>query len=77
MIHMSVVYISHYIINFDTWCLVVGTLMFLDAFMERGLHTAHLRWGDKTQCHFPLFNFMAPLPLEWMYIVYLAIMTGW
>ena len=56
--------------------MISGTLMFLDAFMERGLHTADVRWGDKTQCQFPLINSLHPLPLEWMYMVYLSMLIG-
>ncbi|XP_041347094.1 vitamin K-dependent gamma-carboxylase-like [Gigantopelta aegis] len=50
--------------------------MVLDVPQERGLAMADLRWGATDECYFPLFNFLQPLPLEWMYIVYLVMFLG-
>ena len=30
------------------------------------------RWDDPTLCYFPLFDWLKPLPIDWMYVVYLA-----
>ena len=50
--------------------------MVIDLPQERGLSYADIRWGDPTECRFPLFNFLKPLPLEWMYVVYLVALVG-
>jgi len=50
--------------------------MVLDIPYERGLSYADLRWGDDSQCHFPLFSWLSPLPLKWMYAVYWTMLTG-
>ena len=50
--------------------------MVLDIPQERGLAMADMRWGSPDECHFPLFNFLEPLPLQWMYIVYLIMFLG-
>ena len=55
---------------------VTGLLMVLDIPQERGLAHADYKWGDPDECRFPLFNFLAPLPLQWMYIVYLFMWIG-
>ncbi|CAH1793361.1 unnamed protein product [Owenia fusiformis] len=55
--------------------ILYGTLMCLDVIMERGLSYADVQWGDPDECRFPLFNFLHPLPLKWMYIVYLTMFT--
>ena len=61
----------------DTNCnIFLGLLMVIDLPQERGLSYADIRWGDPTECRFPLFNFLKPLPLEWMYIVYLVALAG-
>ncbi|XP_014681352.1 PREDICTED: vitamin K-dependent gamma-carboxylase-like [Priapulus caudatus] len=49
-----------------------GLLMFLDVVQERGLSTANAKWGNPDECRFPLFNFLQPLALEWMYMLYLC-----
>ncbi|XP_050394732.2 vitamin K-dependent gamma-carboxylase [Patella vulgata] len=53
-----------------------GFLMLLDIPQERGLGMADVRWGNNDECRFPLFNFLKPLPLEWMYIVYFVMLLG-
>ncbi|KAL8587542.1 hypothetical protein ACOMHN_000948 [Nucella lapillus] len=53
-----------------------GILMLLDIFNERGLSSADLWWGDTEQCRFPLFDFLRPLPLQWMVILYLVMVLG-
>ena len=55
---------------------VVGLMMMLDIPYERGLWYADMRWGDDTQCNFPLFSWLSPLPLQWMYAVYWIMMAG-
>ncbi len=50
--------------------------MMLDVLVERGLAYADHRWGDPTECRFPLFDFLAPLPLVWMYVVYFVMLLG-
>ncbi|XP_069669123.1 vitamin K-dependent gamma-carboxylase isoform X2 [Periplaneta americana] len=64
--------------------IMFGFLMVLDIPEERGLSNADINWGDPNECRFPLFNFLQPLPLQWMCIVYLimwigafGIMLGW
>ncbi|GFN86303.1 vitamin K dependent gamma glutamyl carboxylase [Plakobranchus ocellatus] len=53
-----------------------GLLMVLDTLMERGMAGADMRWGDPKQCQFPLINGLKPLPLPWMYVVYLLMVFG-
>lgn len=53
-----------------------GLLMVIDIPQERGLAHADYKWGDPEECRFPLFDFLAPLPIEWMYIVYLIMLSG-
>lgn len=50
--------------------------MFFDIPEERGLSEADIRWGDPDECRFPLFDFLQPLPLHWMCIVYLIMWIG-
>lgn len=50
--------------------------MAIDTLEERGLGEADLRWGSPRHCYFPLFDFLRPLPLPWMCMVYLAMWTG-
>ena len=45
-----------------------GLLMFIDCFVERGLHIADHKWTDDG-CQFPLFNWLKPLSSEWMTIL--------
>ena len=45
-----------------------GLLMFIDCFVERGLHYADQKWTDDG-CQFPLFNWLKPLSSEWMTIL--------
>ncbi|RUS88434.1 hypothetical protein EGW08_003830 [Elysia chlorotica] len=50
--------------------------MIIDTLEERGMANADYRWGDPTQCRFPLINWWKPLPLQWMYIVYTVQLTS-
>ena len=50
--------------------------MFFDVPEERGLAEADLRWGDSNACRFPLFEFLKPLSLPWMCMVYLGLWIG-
>uniref|UniRef100_A0A0A9YUT8 Vitamin K-dependent gamma-carboxylase n=1 Tax=Lygus hesperus TaxID=30085 RepID=A0A0A9YUT8_LYGHE len=56
--------------------MLFGVLMMIDTIEERGLSDADLRWGDPEECRFPLFDFLAPLPLEWMCMLYLVMLVG-
>nr|AAK97782.1 vitamin K-dependent gamma-glutamyl carboxylase [Conus textile] len=53
-----------------------GFLMMWDVFEERGLSRADMRWGDDEACRFPLFDFMQPLPLHMMVLLYLIMLIG-
>ena len=50
--------------------------MLLDSVQERGLAYADSYWGDQLECRFPLFNFLEPLELQWMYVTYLCLIIG-
>lgn len=50
--------------------------MIIDIPQERGMAYADYRWGDANECRFPLFNGLAPLPVDWMYLVYLVMYLG-
>jgi len=56
---------------------VSGFLMILDTVFERGMLHAQDRWGDSEECRFPISNFLKPLSLDWMYIIYFILMLGW
>lgn len=53
-----------------------GVLMLLDIWQERGWGELVELFGDEEECRFPLFDFLKPLPLEWMYVVYLLMCIG-
>ena len=50
--------------------------MILDIPFERGLGQVDYRFSDPEECRFPLFDFLKPLPLVWMYVVYLMMFVG-
>ena len=50
--------------------------MLLDVFHERGMHMAEYDWGDADECRFPLFDFLKPLRLEYMYMIYFILILG-
>ena len=50
--------------------------MVVDIPQERGLAHADYKWGDAEECRFPLFDFLSPLPIQWMYVVYLVMLSG-
>ncbi|KAK3909923.1 Vitamin K-dependent gamma-carboxylase [Frankliniella fusca] len=56
--------------------ILFGLLMAIDTLEERGLGEADLRWGSPKRCYFPLFDFLRPLPLAWMCMIYFAIWLG-
>ncbi|XP_026271298.1 vitamin K-dependent gamma-carboxylase isoform X2 [Frankliniella occidentalis] len=56
--------------------ILFGLLMAIDTLEERGLGEADLRWGAPKRCYFPLFDFLRPLPLAWMCIIYFVIWLG-
>ncbi|XP_061448528.1 vitamin K-dependent gamma-carboxylase isoform X2 [Rhineura floridana] len=54
-----------------------GLLMALDIPQERGLSYLDHKYLDGLQvCRFPLFSFLEPLPLDWMYLVYTVMLLG-
>ncbi|XP_052764482.1 vitamin K-dependent gamma-carboxylase-like isoform X2 [Mya arenaria] len=55
---------------------IFGMLMLVDIWQERGLSQLVEEYGDPSMCRFPLFHFLKPLPLVWMYIVYLVMFIG-
>jgi vitamin K-dependent gamma-carboxylase len=50
--------------------------MVLDIHIERGFSEVDHRFGDFTQCHFPLFDFVKPLTFQWMCMLYLLMWLG-
>ena len=63
------------IFNYHSNFYLAGLLMILDIPQERSLLFIHKHFGDDT-CHFPLFNFIQPLPVDWMHVVYLIMFLG-
>ncbi|MGH0130569.1 UNVERIFIED_CONTAM: hypothetical protein FKN15_015420 [Acipenser sinensis] len=54
-----------------------GMLMVVDIPQERGLSYLDYKYLDgMVVCRFPLFNFLQPLPLDWMYLVYVIMLLG-
>ncbi|XP_030598408.1 vitamin K-dependent gamma-carboxylase [Archocentrus centrarchus] len=54
-----------------------GLLMAIDVTQERGLSNLDYKYLDGAPvCRFPLFNFLHPLPLDWMYLVYMVMFFG-
>ena len=52
-----------------------GLLMMVDIPQERSMLFIEAHFGGDT-CHFPLFNFIKPLPVDWMHVVYLIMFLG-
>lgn len=51
--------------------------MVLDCVHERGLARIVEKWSEEFEaCHFPLFEFVKPLPVQWMVFVYLFLGCG-
>lgn len=54
-----------------------GLVMAIDITQERGLSHLDYKYLDGVPvCRFPLFNFLQPLPLDWMYLVYVVMFLG-
>ncbi|XP_062371802.1 vitamin K-dependent gamma-carboxylase [Sardina pilchardus] len=54
-----------------------GMVMAIDITQERGLSHLDYKYLDGAPvCRFPLFNFLKPLPLDWMYLVYVIMLIG-
>ncbi|XP_034617520.1 vitamin K-dependent gamma-carboxylase isoform X1 [Trachemys scripta elegans] len=54
-----------------------GLLMALDIPQERGLSYLDHKYLDGLEvCRFPLINFLEPLPLDWMYLLYAVMLLG-
>lgn len=61
----------------DLMCLPAGLVMAIDITQERGLSHLDYKYLDGAPiCRFPLFNFLQPLPLDWMYLVYVVMFLG-
>lgn len=61
----------------DPASLYVGLLMAIDITQERGLSHLDYKYLDGAPvCRFPLFNFLQPMPLDWMYLVYVVMFFG-
>lgn len=54
----------------------LGLLMVTDIPEERGGSELDIKWGEPRDCHFPLFNFLRPLPLPYMGLLYGAMWLG-
>ncbi len=51
--------------------------MALDITQERGLSHLDYKYLDGAPvCRFPLFNFLMPLPMDWMFFVYFVMFLG-
>ena len=50
--------------------------MMIDIPQERGMAFADYRFGDPSECRFPLFNGLTHLSVDWMYVVYLIMYIG-
>ncbi|XP_068430260.1 vitamin K-dependent gamma-carboxylase [Clinocottus analis] len=54
-----------------------GLLMVIDITQERGLSHLDYKYLDGAPvCRFPLFNVLQPLPLDWMYLVFVVMFFG-
>ncbi|XP_059145030.1 vitamin K-dependent gamma-carboxylase-like isoform X2 [Physella acuta] len=53
-----------------------GFLMIIDTLQERGMSVVDKVWASKEICRFPLFSFIQPLPLEWMCVIYIIMLSG-
>lgn len=61
----------------DVCCIFSGMLMALDITQERGLSHLDYKYLDGAPvCRFPLFNFLKPLPMDWMFFVYFVMFLG-
>ena len=47
-----------------------GILMMCDIPNERGMAEADIEFGDPLECRFPLFDFLKPLAMEYMVLLY-------
>lgn len=56
--------------------LYLGAMMVIDVPDERSLQNIDIKYGDPLKCHFPLFNWLSPLPLEHMGIIYFIMWMG-
>lgn len=50
--------------------------MMIDIPNERGMADSDLEYGIDTQCTFPLFDFLKPLQVEYMVIIYFIMFIG-
>ena len=50
--------------------------MMADIPNERGMHEADYEYGTLNRCKFPLFDWLQPLPIQWMLIVYGVMFLG-
>lgn len=60
----------------SSWILYLsGLLMMIDIPQERSMLYIDKHFGEDT-CHFPLFNFIQPLSVDWMHVLYLVMFLG-
>lgn len=50
--------------------------MMIDILHERGMADADLEFGNDALCLFPLFDFLRPLAVHWMVLLYALMFTG-
>lgn len=62
--------------NLGIFRIFFGILMMLDIPQERGMSLVGNRWQDSSMCYFPLFDWLRPLSVDWMYVVYLVMFLG-
>ncbi|XP_075232992.1 gamma-glutamyl carboxylase [Lycorma delicatula] len=56
--------------------MMFGIVMLIDIVEERGFSNAEKLWGDPNECRFPMFNFLQPLPVQWMCLLYTIMCVG-
>jgi vitamin K-dependent gamma-carboxylase len=55
--------------------ILFGLVMIIDIPNERGMHEIDTVF-DPSRCHFPVFDFLRPLPAEWMTMLYTVMFAG-
>lgn len=69
--------LCHFCRIYDFIYFPTGLVMAIDITQERGLSHLDYKYLDGVPvCRFPLFNFLQPLPLDWMYMVYVVMFLG-
>ena len=50
--------------------------MLVDIPNERGMADVDIEFRNISECRFPLFDFVSPLPAEWMVVLYAIMFLG-